>query len=350
MRAAIALAERGLVPDRLLRRGIHRFVEARHDEICAVDAAEAEAAILERMRGEPLAAATDAANEQHYEVPTGFFRLVLGRHLKYSCGYWPDGVDTLDGSEAAALDLVCQRAGLEDGMEVLDLGCGWGSLTLWIAAHYPNCRVLAVSNSRSQGEWIREAARRRGHSGVEARTADLNGFQPGRRFDRVLSIEMFEHMWNQALLMGRVAQWLKPDGRLFVHHFCHRSRPYFFEDRGSGDWIARHFFTGGLMPSETLLDALAGPLKLEARWRVGGDHYERTALAWLRNLDRRRAAARAALAAPGGGSGAVALRRWRIFFLACAGTFGYDEGREWFVSHSLWSRRAAPGPPKEASS
>ncbi len=336
MRWAIELAERGLVPDALLRRGIRHLLRERLRRVHA--APESGGAFATRMREEPVAADTGAANVQHYEVPAAFFKAVLGRHRKYSCGYWPEGAQSLDDAEAAALELVCSRAGVRNGMDVLDLGCGWGSLTLWIAERYPDCRVLAVSNSRSQARFITQMTRARGLAGVTVRTADVNDFRPEGTFDRVISIEMFEHVRNHAVLLGRVARWLAPRGSLFVHHFCHRSRPYFFEDRGPGDWIARNFFTGGLMPSERLLDHSAGPVRLEERWRLNGTHYQRTAEAWLANLDRRRKEVRAVLAPAAGADANRRLHRWRLFFLACAETFGYRGGREWFVSHSRWSR------------
>ncbi len=336
MKRAIALAERGLVPDALLRRGIRILLRERLRQIHA--APESEDALAARMRGEPVATDTRAANLQHYEVPAAFFKAVLGRHRKYSCCYWRGGAASLDDAEAAALELACARAGVRDGTKVLDLGCGWGSLALWIAERYPHCRVLAVSNSRSQARFITQVARARGLANVAVLTADVNDFDPETRFDRVISIEMFEHVRNHALLLERVARWLTPDGRVFVHHFCHRSRPYLFEDRGPGDWIARNFFTGGLMPSELFLDQCAGPFELEERWRVSGTHYRRTAEAWLANLDRRRDEVRAILELAPGADGRRWLRRWRLFFLACAETFGYRGGREWFVSHSRWRR------------
>ena len=337
---ALELAERGWVPDRLLRVGIRSLLRARLRRIRS--GSESTDEVVEALRRGPLAIDTDAANAQHYEVPAAFFELVLGRHLKYSCGYWPPGALGLDAAEAAALSLACARAGVEDGMDVLDLGCGWGALTLWIARRYPGCRVSAVSNSRSQGAFIARRAAERGLRNVAIHTADLNEFQPGRTFDRVLAIELLEHVRNHARLLERVARWLAAEGRLFVHIFCHRSQPYFFEDRGASDWMARHFFTGGVMPSEVLLDHFAGPgrLDLEQRWRLGGTHYERTARAWLANLDARRDEARAVLASVHGAAAGIRVARWRLFFLACAELFGYRRGEEWFVSHSLWS----PGP------
>ncbi len=336
MNWAIEAAERGWIPDPVIRHGIRRLLRERLHEIQS--APDAAAGLVESMRQGPLAISTHAANAQHYEVPAEFFKAVLGRHLKYSSGYWPPGTDSLDEAESAALDLACARAGVADGMQVLDLGCGWGSLALWIAERYPRCLVRAVSNSRSQGAFILEQARARNLRNLAVDTADLNEFQPDRAFDRVISIEMFEHMRNYARLLDRVAHWLRLDGRLFVHVFCHRSHPYLFEDRGAGDWMARHFFTGGVMPSETLMERFAGPVRLEQRWRLSGIHYERTARAWLANLDRRADEVRAILTSAHGIDGKRWLRRWRLFFLACAELFGYDGGQQWFVSHSLWSR------------
>lgn len=334
MRQVLELAERGLLPDALLRFGVRRLVRRRLREIRS--APEETAAVLDELGSGPLATGTGAANAQHYEVPPEFFELVLGPWLKYSCGSWPLGVNSLHEAEVAALELVCERAGIEDGMEVLDIGCGWGSLALWIAEWYPRCRVTAMSNSRSQGDFIREMARARGLDGVTVRTADLNDFGPGRKFDRIVSVEMIEHVRNWNLLCRRLARWLRPGGRVFLHHFCHRTTPYLFEDRGPGDWIARHFFTGGVMPSERLLDRFAGPLELERRWRIGGNHYARTAEAWLENLDRYREEARAVFEDAPGDDPDRWIGRWRLFFLACSGTFGHDRGREWFVSHSRW--------------
>lgn len=341
MQWALNLAEQGWIPDPVVRQGIRRLLSERIAEIARQDASPQ--SLAEVMRQSPLAIATDTANEQHYEVPPGFFEAVLGKHLKYSCCYWPSGVSSLDQAEAVALAMTCERAGLEDGMEILELGCGWGSLTLWMAQHYPASRITAVSNSVPQGDFIRRQASERGLNNVRVLTADMNDFQAprtpsGGAYDRVVSIEMFEHMRNYQLLLERVAEWLAPDGKLFVHIFCHRSRPYFFEDSGPGDWMARHFFTGGLMPSEDLLDQFSGPVVLDRRWRVNGRHYEKTALAWLENMDRQRERVEEILRPVYGADTDRWVRRWRIFFLACAELFGFNGGEEWFVSHSLWSR------------
>jgi cyclopropane-fatty-acyl-phospholipid synthase len=339
MQWALNLAEQGWLPDPVVRRGIRRLLDNRIQEINSD--LQSSADFAEQMRQSPLAVETDRANEQHYEVPPKFFQTVLGNHLKYSGCYWPEGATSLDEAEAATLEMTCTRAEIEDGMEVLDLGCGWGSLSLWIAEHFPKCRVTSVSNSAPQGDFIRDRARSRGLTNVEVLTADMNNFHVARTFDRVVSIEMLEHMRNYSLLLERVAGWLKPDGKLFVHIFCHRSTPYLFEDQGPSDWMARHFFTGGLMPSEHLMDEFTGPVRLEQRWRVSGTHYEKTAHAWLANMDRNKDEIRALFESVYGSGAERWFYRWRMFFLACAELFGYSDGDEWFVSHSLWSPQPA---------
>lgn len=339
MQWTLDLVERGWIPDPIVQRGIRRLLEDRIREIGSDP--DATTALAEQMRRSPLAIEADAANEQHYELPPEFFSIVLGRHLKYSCCYWPNDTDSLDDAEAEALRLTVDRAEIEDGMEVLELGCGWGSLSLWMAERFPRCRITAVSNSAPQCEFIRSRAAARGLSNVEVETADMNHFRCQKTYDRIVSIEMFEHMRNYATLLERVSGWLSPHAKLFVHIFCHRSTPYFYEDRGPSDWMARHFFSGGLMPSEHLLDEFAGPVRLDRRWRVDGTHYERTALAWLANMDRSKSEILKIFESVYGSGAERWFRRWRLFFLACTELFGYNDGTEWFVSHSLWS----PGEP-----
>ena len=335
--ALVAAAESGRVPDPLLRFGIRRLVAERQRELLAPGfeaALASKRAFLDETARGPIAVATARANEQHYEVPPAFFEQVLGPRLKYSCALWDAGVASLAAAEERMLAVTCERAGLADGMTVLDLGCGWGSLTLWIAEKLPGCRVLGVSNSKPQREDILRRAAERGLANVEVTTADVNAFEPESRFDRVVSVEMFEHVRNHELLLARIAGWLAPEGRLFVHHFCHRDAAYPYETEGAGNWMGRHFFTGGMMPSEDLLLRRQRELEMEAQWRVSGRHYERTSNAWLENLDARADAVLGTLAGVYGADAARLWRqRWRMFFLACAELFGFAGGEEWFVTH-----------------
>jgi len=342
---AVSWTEQGLVPDSVMRAGIRRLLRQRLAEIGA-GGAEAGADRLEAfvasMRREPVALLPEKANEQHYEVPAAFYAQVLGRHRKYSSCYWPDGTASLDQAEAAALAATCERAGLADGQRILELGCGWGSLTLWIAARYPNARITAVSNSSSQREHILAEAARRRLGNVTVLTCDMNGFDTPERFDRVVSVEMFEHMRNWRELFRRMHGWLMPGGRFFMHVFVHRSVPYAFEVRDASDWMSRHFFSGGMMPSDDLALRFQDDLRLLRRWRWDGTHYEKTANAWLANLDARRTAVLPILAAAYGADHAEAwLQRWRIFFMACAELFGHERGQQWWVSHYLFERPAA---------
>ena len=336
-----SLLDRGLLPDAVIRFGIRRLLAERlRDERSREPAAPA--ARLEhwvrRLSAEPVALSTDAANRQHYEVPAEFFRQVLGPRLKYSCCLWPAGVSTLAAAEEEMLAVTTDRARIEDGQTVLDLGCGWGALTLYLAERFPHCRLLAVSNSRSQGDWITAEAARRGLGNVRHQVADVNSFAPAERFDRIVSVEMFEHVRNYAVLLDRIASWLLPGGHLFVHVFCHRELTYAFEDNGPGDWMARHFFTDGLMPAAGLLPAFQGPLTLTGQWPVSGVHYQKTSEAWLQNLDASRGAALALFEQVyGRGQGRLWLERWRIFFLACAELFGAAGGDEWRVQHYLFT-------------
>ncbi len=343
----VELAESGWLPDALVRAGIRRMLRERLNEVMPEDAerrAEAKQAFLASMRDQPIAVAPERANDQHYEVEPGFFEAVLGPRLKYSCAHWAVGVQDLALAEETMLALSCERADLHDGMQVLDLGCGWGSLALWIAERYPRCRVLAVSNSKPQREYILARCQREGFDNVEVVTSDVNHFEPERTFDRILSVEMIEHTRNWQALLARVAGWLQSDGRLFLHHFAHREAAYPYEDRGDGDWMARHFFTGGIMPSDDLLLHCQQDLLVERSWRVSGQHYARTSDAWLHNLDRARAHVVPVLERVYGSREATRwLHRWRLFFLACSELFGYREGQEWWVVHARLAP-AAPAP------
>lgn len=344
MRTADAIVDSGMLPDWLVRAVIRRISAGRlSEQEAGGPAAQAERrrALLRELRNSPLAVATDAANAQHYEVPAAFFELVLGPHLKYSCSWWPPGVDTLADAEARMLDLTVQRAQVLDGQRILELGCGWGSLTLYLATRFPGCRIVAVSNSAAQREFILARAARRRLANVDVVTADINAFQTSDRFDRILSVEMFEHVRNHSSLFNRLEEWLTDSGRLFVHIFAHHRFAYTFESRNGSDWMARHFFSGGMMPSETLFAQVQDRLVIDAQWRVSGRHYERTANAWLAQLDRHAAAVDEVLASTYGRQAAPRWRaRWRVFFMACAEMFGYRDGTEWFVCHYRFKKRA----------
>ena len=331
-RSAFAAAESGRVPDFAVRAGIRGLLRARLRDLAA------EPPLDESMlRTGPIASAPRAANEQHYEVPAVFFEQVLGPWRKYSSCLWPDRArtPTLAEAEAAMLELTCARAKLADGQDVLDLGCGWGALTLFAAQRYPASRIVGVSHSSSQRRYIEARARRRGLSNIQVITADISDLELKREgFDRVVSVEMFEHMNNLARLVKRITKWMRPYARLFVHVFCHHARAYRFSRRGRGDWMAREFFTGGLMPSPSLIPSVRGDLVPEVDWFVRGTHYARTAEAWLANLDAARDRVGSIFADTyGPASAARRVQRWRLFFLAVAETFAYRDGREWGLSH-----------------
>ncbi len=337
------LAERGLVPDFLIRLAIRRLLCKRLRDEHADDPEQAErryAGVIRELNQSPIAIETEAANEQHYEVPAEFYRQVLGKHLKYSCAWWDEDCTSLDQAEARMLALTCRRAGLHDGQQVLELGCGWGSLTLWMARHYPGSSIVAVSNSASQRQYIESEARRRGLGNLEVLTRDVNFLELDRKFDRVVSVEMFEHVRNYRHLLARIGGWLKPEGRLFVHIFCHRYLMYPFETEGDGNWMGRHFFTGGLMPAGDTLLWFPTDLQIRNRWMVDGRHYARTARAWLelldRNPDRARQALQTSCTEPN-----RQLQRWRMFFMACEELFRTRGGSEWMVGHYLFEKSGA---------
>jgi cyclopropane-fatty-acyl-phospholipid synthase len=336
-------AERGLLPDPLLRWGTRRLCDRRLKEARAggvgAQALRFESQ-LAALRASEVAIHTDAANAQHYELPPAFFAQCLGPHLKYSCAYYPRGDETLGAAEAAMLALYCERAELADGQDILELGCGWGSLTLWMAARYPRARICAVSNSSAQRTYIQQQCAQRGIGNVTLVTADVNHLAlPTAAFDRCVSIEMFEHMRNYETLLARIAGWLRPQGKLFVHIFAHATLMYPFETQGEDNWMGRHFFTGGLMPAAGTLSRFQRDLRLEQQWAVDGTHYARTANDWLRNQDRNHDQVLSILnQAYGPKAGALWLQRWRLFWIACAETFGYAGGQEWLVAHYRFTR------------
>lgn len=342
------LAERSLIPDTLIRYGMRRLMQKRLDTHYSSDIeaqTKAYRDLLATLRESPVAINTNAANQQHYEVPAAFYELVLGARKKYSCAYWTPDCNSLDQAELAMLDIYSQRAELKNGQQILELGCGWGSLTLWIAENHPESHVTGVSNSSSQREYILSQARERGLNNLDIITADVNFFQPPETdYDRIVSIEMFEHMRNYQTLMERIATWLCPGGKLFVHIFCHHRLMYPFVTEGTGsdagDWMGRYFFTGGLMPSVDTLLHFQQDLELEDFWLVDGRHYEKTANAWLDNLDQRsKDVLRVCETIYGAAESKRWRQRWRLFFMACAELFGFNNGREWPIAHYRFTRR-----------
>jgi cyclopropane-fatty-acyl-phospholipid synthase len=343
----IGLAERGLLPDALIRLGIRRLCAHRlREERAGGLQAEGErfADRLAQLARSAVAIHPEAANAQHYELPPDFFALCLGPRLKYSACYYPRGSETLAQAEEAMLRLYCQRAELADGQDILELGCGWGSLTLWMAERYPAARITAVSNSHGQRAYIEAQCRERGLANVRVLTRDANHLAlEADQFDRCVSVEMFEHLRNYETMMRRISGWLRPGGKLFVHIFAHRTLMYPFETAGADNWMGRHFFTGGQMPAaDTLLHFQSG-LRIERRWLIDGTHYQRTANHWLERQDRHRIEALAVLRESYGESAALWLNRWRVFFMACAELFGYAGGREWLIAHYRFERlRSTP--------
>jgi len=338
----IKLAEKGLLPDTLIRFGIKRLCSQRLAEATSFSEDEMEkehAAWIDVLKESPIALVPEKANEQHYEVPPRLFELVLGKKLKYSSGFWPEGVSTLDQSENAMLSLTCERAGLVDGHDILELGCGWGSLTLFMAEHFPTSKITAVSNSIDQRQFIEARCGKLNLKNVEVITADMNDFETNKIFNRVVSIEMFEHMRNYEKLLGKVNTWLKSDGKLFVHIFSHQKVAYPFEDNDDGDWMAREFFSGGQMPSHRLLMSFSEQMQIEKDWRVSGIHYEKTSLAWLQKMDQNKAEVLELFKKTYGEKDAGSwLQRWRIFFMSCEVLFGFNRGAEWGVSHYLFEK------------
>lgn len=350
------LMERGLVPDAAIRAGIRHLLAGTLREQDKGSPEAQQAYVMQRvaeLKASPIAIETDAANRQHYELPPRFFELCLGPHLKYSCGYWPQGIDSLKDSEKAMLDLTIERARLVNGQRILELGCGWGSLTLEMARRFPGSQIVAVSNSAPQREFILARAAQRGLVNVEVITANMLHFQAPGVFDRVVSVEMFEHMRNYEELLARVASWMKPDALLFVHIFTHARHTYPYEVRDASDWMAEHFFTGGIMPSHNLLLYFQRDVSILEHWALSGTHYQKTSEAWLAKMDANLPEITAIFRETYGVDAAGQplpeplreqetrkwLVRWRVFYMACAELWGYQGGSEWLVSHYLFRRR-----------
>lgn len=338
----LGLAERGWLPDVLIRQGIRGMCADRlREERTGGPATQAEhhQRRIEALRRSALAIETDTANHQHYELPTAFFRLCLGPRLKYSSCLFPRGNETLAEAEDAMLTLYGERAELVDGQAILELGCGWGSLTLWMAEHYSSARITAVSYSSTQREFIEGECRRRGLGNVRVITCDVNVLDlPPGQFDRCVSIEMFEHMRNYQALMQRISTWLKPEGKLFVHIFAHRTLLYSFETDGQDNWMGRHFFTGGQMPSVDTLLHFQNDLRIEERWLIDGTHYARSANLWLKRQDAQRDDVMAVLRGAYGDCASLWFQRWRMFWMACTELFGYANGEEWMVAHYRFAK------------
>ncbi len=333
----IKLAEHGYLPDRWIRIGIAKLLK---DRLASIKAERKSASQwIELMEQRPLAEHTDAANDQHYEIPAAYFELVLGPHLKYSSGLWNSDTDTLESSEVAMLRTTSERAQLANGQDILELGCGWGSLSLWMAAQYPSSRITAVSNSSSQRAYIETTAADRGLNNLRVITCDINNFTPDQTYDRIVSVEMFEHVRNHRKLLKRIHDWLEPRGKLFVHIFAHKSDAYLFEANSSKDWMSKYFFTGGIMPSRDLLPSAAESLDLEASWSVNGTHYSRTLEAWLQNQDsNREKVLRIFKDCYGAKEAKIWAQRWRMFYMACSELFGHSEGNEWMVMHYRFTK------------
>lgn len=341
MSFAIDLVEQGKVPDWVTRIGIKRLLGQRlKKEATKFKQHQALPNFISEMAASPLAINTIDANEQHYEVPTEFYEHALGLHKKYSCAYFNPNVSSLSTAEEDMLKITCDRARLTDGMDILELGCGWGSLTLWMARLLPDSQITAVSNSSTQKEYIDQTAKSQGLTNINVLTCDMNDFDSESKFDRVISIEMFEHMRNYPMLFNRISSWLKDDGKLFFHIFCHKTIPYFFETEGESDWMAENFFTGGLMPSYDLPLSIECNLTLLNRWAVSGTHYAKTSRAWLDQMDSNKNKALEVLKNSDDPTPELILyNRWRMFFMACEELFAYNQGNEWHIGHYLFGNK-----------
>ena len=336
----IALSEKGLVPDIFIRIGIRHLLSKRIEDLISDDQhrnVTNKNKFIQDMDASPIALVPDLANEQHYEIPAEFYDLCLGNNKKYSSCFWDKNVNNLDDAEDASLRLTAEHANLEDGLDILELGCGWGSLSLWMASHFPKASITSVSNSSSQKAYIDNEAKKRDIKNLEVITCDMNDFSTDKKYDRVVSVEMIEHMRNHRMLFSNIKSWLKPGGNFMMHIFVHKSQPYLFEVKDDDDWMSKYFFSGGMMPSDDLPSFFQDNLTLKNKWQWSGEHYEKTANAWLENIDKNHTKALTVLEKIYGKDVSVKwFNRWRIFFMACAELWGYKGGQEWFVSHYLF--------------
>jgi len=337
------LLTKNLLPDFLIRFGIRNLLRERLKSEKRENVEEQQDALMELidfLKQSPIAINTPEANEQHYEVPTEFFKTVLGKNLKYSSGYWKTGNSTLDEAEVEMLEMTCERGGLSDNQDILELGCGWGSLTLYMAEKYPSSKITAVSNSKTQKQYIDAEAEARGLKNIEVITSDINELRLEKTFDRVVSVEMFEHMRNYSELLKKISGYLKPEGTLFVHIFTHNKYAYLFEVKDDTDWMSKYFFTGGIMPSDHLLFYFTDDFKVQNHWIVNGKHYKKTANAWLTNMDNNKDSIMKLFSQTYGEKEKIKWWvYWRVFFMSCAELWGFKNGEEWFVSHYLFKKR-----------
>ena len=332
MSLGINLAERGAIPDSIVRFGIRRLCRQR----AAMCTTELTDTFHEKLANSPVAIKQEKANDQHYMVMPHFFEQVLGRHLKYSSAWWDEGTTDLSDAEEAMLDLYVERAGIEDGQDILDVGCGWGSLSCYLGKRFPNATITSLSNSSRQRLWIEARCRNEGIKNVSVITHDLADFHTDQKFDRLVSVECLEHMRNYGILFERFASWLRDDGQAFIHVFVHKEHCYPFEEDGDDNWMGRHFFSGGIMPSHQTFEYFNKHLSVVDKWVVNGTHYGKTARAWLENLDRNRAAVESGFRSHYDATTTNRIiNRWRIFFMACEELWNYDNGEPWHVGHYL---------------
>lgn len=338
----LSLAEKKVLPDYLIRFGIRNLLVKRLNSLlskCPEERQKIKQEFIRAMNSAPIALVPELANEQHYEIPSNFYNLCLGKNKKYSSCFWDDNTQSLNKAEQLALELTCKNARLSDGLNILELGCGWGSLTLWMAKKFPKSKITAVSNSSSQRSYIINQAKLKKLKNIKIITSDMNDFETMQKFDRVVSVEMIEHMRNHKRLFFNISEWLKPKGLFFMHIFVHHSTPYLFEVKDKDDWMSKYFFSGGMMPSEDLPLYFQDKLKIEEQWIWSGKHYEKTANAWLQNIDKNETKATEILEDIYGKKDAKKwLQRWRIFFMACAELWGFNKGNEWKVSHYLFKK------------